>query len=129
MSEAAPAVRPSSDELLAEVRRALLETGQMADVEAERRAARALCAAVRALDDRMSAHGEQPAAWGGDCWTVLGVWRGSDPVPIGVIRGSHPVEGGDWSEFPAGLWATSVGGNTIEEAEAFAIEEMRYWDQ
>jgi hypothetical protein len=93
MPETAPAVRLSSDELLAEVRRALLETGQAADVEEERRAARALGTAVRALDDRMSAHGEQPAAWGGDCWTVLGVWRGSDPVPIGVIRGSHPVKG------------------------------------
>jgi hypothetical protein len=62
-------------------------------------------------------------------WTVLGVWRGSDPVPIGVIRGSHLVEGGDWSEFPEGLWATGVSGNGIEEAEAPAIEEMRYWDQ
>jgi hypothetical protein len=111
------------------VRRELLETDQAADVEEERRAARALCAAVRALDNRMSAHGEQPTAWGGDCWTVLGIWRGSDPVPIGVIRGSHPVEGGDWSEFPEGLWATGVSGNSIEEAEASAIEEMRYWDQ
>jgi hypothetical protein len=62
-------------------------------------------------------------------WTVLGIWRGSVPVPIGVIRGSHSVDGGDWSAFPDGLWATGVGGDTIEEAEAFAIEEMRYWDQ
>jgi hypothetical protein len=77
----------------------------------------------------MSANGEQPAAWRGDCWTVLGVWRGSTPVPIGVIRGNHSVDGGDWSEFPEGLWATSVGGDSIEEAEAFAIEEMRYRDQ
>jgi hypothetical protein len=128
MPETALALRLSSDELLAEVRRALLKTDEAADVEAERIAARALCAAVRALDDRMSVNGEQPAAWGGDCWTVLGIWRGSAPVPIGVIRGSHQVDGGDWSAFPEGLWATGVGGDTIEEAEAFAIEEMRYWD-
>jgi hypothetical protein len=129
MPETAPATRLSSDELLAEVRRLLLETEQQADDEATSRAARELCAAFRALDAMMSARGELPATWHGDCWTVLGVWRGSDPVPIGVIRGSHQVDGGDWSEFPEGLWATSVGADSIKGAEAAAIEEMRYWDQ
>jgi hypothetical protein len=58
MPETAPATRLSSDELLAEVRRLLLETEQAADGEAPGRAAREMCAAFRALDATMSVRGE-----------------------------------------------------------------------
>jgi hypothetical protein len=55
---------------------------------------------------------------------VIGVWRGSRPIPVGVIRGEHPVSGGDATHFPDGLWATSVCADSDNEAEQAAIAEM-----
>lgn len=118
----------SADELLDGVQAALLETEQAADDVARSRAALKLCAAFRLLDEKMSARGELPDAWCGTVWTVLGVWRGGDPIPVGVIRGYHQVDGGDWGEFPEGLWATASGADDVAGAQAAAIEEMRYWD-
>jgi hypothetical protein len=101
---------------------------QAGDSEAARRAAYELSSAFRALDLRLSAKGESPDAWCGTSWTVLGVWRGDNPIPVGVIRGYHQVDGGDWEEFPMGLWATGVDADDVAGAQAAAIEEMRFWD-
>jgi hypothetical protein len=79
----------SSDDLLAEARRALLKAEQAADSGAASRAARELCAAFRVLDDTMSADGELPAAWRSKFWTVIGVWRDDEPIPLGAINGRH----------------------------------------
>lgn len=119
---------PTVDELLVEVRTVLSKMEQTTAAEAVGQAAAELSRAFRALDSRLSRGGELPTAWRGIVWTVLGVWRGSNPVPVGVVRGSHQVEGGDWEEFPEGLWATGVDAGDVAEAQAAAIEEMRYWD-
>jgi hypothetical protein len=101
MPEAAPVARLSSDELLAEVRTMLLKREGAVDADAVVRSARGLCSAFRALDSRLSADGEWPTAWGGDGWTVIGVWQGDTPVPVGVLRGSHTIDGGDeYDVFP-----------------------------
>lgn len=60
-----------------------------------------------------------------ETFTVVGAWMGSDPVPVAVIRGEHPVEGGRWSAFPEGLWATSVDATDAYEAERAAVAEMK----
>ena len=57
-------------------------------------------------------------------WTVIGVWLGDSPVPVGVIRGTHDVEGGDESEFPDGLWTTTVQASNAADAESAAVAEM-----
>lgn len=111
--------RLSSDELLAEARRALLESEQATGSDAGNHAARDLRSAFRALDSTLSKGDDLPAAWShpappsrptyagsetadgkGDGWTVVGVWLADDPVPIGVIRGSHEVTGGAEDQFP-----------------------------
>ena len=61
-------------------------------------------------------------------WTVIGVWVGDSPVPVGVIRGAHDVEGGDESEFPDGLWATTVQASDAADAESVAVAEMSWRD-
>jgi hypothetical protein len=126
MSETAPAPQSGSNELLAEVRRMVLETEGSLDPEAVSRSARVLCSAFRALDSRLSAEGEWPTAWCGDGWTDIGVWHGDVPVPVGVVGGSHMIDGGDvYDVCPESMSATHVHAEDSYSAEAAAIAEMR----
>jgi hypothetical protein len=57
-------------------------------------------------------------------YTVIGVWLNGKPVTVGVIEGRHNVDGGDQETFPQGVWATSVDALDVEQAEAFAKDDM-----
>jgi hypothetical protein len=57
-------------------------------------------------------------------YTVAGYWDGNDPVVIAVIPGRHPVDGGE-APTEEGLWATYAAADSIEDAEAEAVAEMR----
>jgi len=98
--------------------------GIEAAIEALRHTAEVINREYAILADVVAAAVALQAAENSPTYTVIGVWLGDQPVPIGVIEGQHEVHGGDDSEFPEGLWATSVTAADPGQAEQAAITEL-----
>ena len=61
-------------------------------------------------------------------YTVVGVWKGDEPLVAGVIEGRHDVVGGDQESFPEGVWATYVDAEDVTTAETVAQAAMKDTD-